>query len=84
MKEFITAVRKVESLLFKIIAAFWIAETICFLFAEGWHFKASSAAEKYCDSLVSKWLHVWVYLFIALLLIQIANIIHKIIQYTKL
>ena len=32
---------------------FWAIETIIFLLIEGWHLKATSKIEIYCDSLVS-------------------------------
>ena len=32
---------------------FWIVETIIFLIIEGWHYKATSPIEIYCDKIVS-------------------------------
>ena len=48
--------------------AFWACETVFFLIRDGWHWKAISKAEIYCDFLVSIGYVVGILLFIRIIM----------------
>ena len=56
-KKEIKAIWKLAYSIWKISVTFWLLETIVFLLVEGWHYKATSPIEIYCDKIVSNmWL----------------------------
>lgn len=63
-------------LLATVMLTFWIAETVVFLLIEGWHWKATSSAEIYCDLIVAIMCFVLEVLFILLALNTIESYIN--------
>ena len=49
----IKAIWKLAKIIWVAWFIFWAIETIIFLLIEGWHLKATSEIEIYCDSLAS-------------------------------
>ena len=54
---------------------FWILETVFFLIVEGWHTKANSQAEKFCDSIVSSTFNLLFVGFLVVLINVVDNVL---------
>lgn len=59
--------------LFLIGTSFWLTETIYFLIAYGWHWRAINEAENICDKIVS--------IFWLAALVFFVSVIHNVIEY---
>ena len=60
---------KISLILAYLGMAFWLLETIFFLFVEGWHWKATSQAELICDKIVG-YIMLLAYIFLIIAVIS--------------
>lgn len=77
MDNFIKTIGKAEKCFCFLVGLFWLSETFYFILKMGWHLKANTDAEKYCDGLVSRGVEVWFNFFISVAAIKIIYFFSK-------